>query len=588
MKVEQHHMPHHFTSYRQLRLVIICAVVFVLLSLAVFIAWDSYSEYQTVIKNLETQTQSYARALKEHAQRTFSETDLVLKTTVRQLEEAGGPGQLSQAEQESLLHKNAEDIPQIGSLSFIDASGQMKSISLPTITDLPDMTNRPLYRFHRENSVDELFMNPPVKSRITGKWRLLLSRRVNTPSGAFAGIVMAAINISYFEKLYLSVVTDRNGRFSLASNTGDYLVLVPSTEEVYSSGKKTAPFFRKMVETTSEHTYHNPRSNIAKEYRIVSYNRLDKYPVVAIMSFGRDLALDPWRSSTMKRALTATLMALLIILLTRMLLQQVRLLDQKVQERTSLLSLSNQFLEKEIEDRKKVEENLLEHRYKMEQMASKLSLAEDRERGRIAGELHDQVGQRLILGKIKLDELASEAPDRKSLQALMAVETLIAQSLQDIRSLTFQLRPPILSGAGLVPALQWLAEELRRDHGLTVMCDTERYDTGMRQLRYEIRATLFQATRELLLNVIKHAGVSTAHVSIQQEAHLLTICVCDKGAGFSDLQELAMSSGQGGFGLYNLKQKLEFMGGRCIVETTPGAGTSATILFPVKNDFLEV
>jgi len=588
MRVEHYHKPHHFASYRQLRLVILCTVAFVLLSLASFIAWDSFGEYKTVIKNLETQTQSYARALKEHAERTFSETDLVLKTTVRQIEEAGGPDQLSQTEQEGILRKNVVDIPQISSLSFIDRSGQMKSISLPAITDLPDMTNRPLYRFHRENRSDELFINPPIKSRVTGKWRFLLSRRVTSPSGTFAGIVVAAINISYFEKLYLSVVTDRNGRFSLASKTGDYLVLVPSTEAVYSSGKKTALFFRKLVETTAEHTYHNASSNIAQEYRIVSYNRLDKYPVVAIMSFGRDLALTQWRASTVKRALTATLMGLLIILLTRMLLQQVRLLDQKVQERTSLLSLSNQFLEKEVEDRKKVEEDLREHQQKMEQMAGKLSLAEDRERARIAGELHDQVGQRLIYCKIKLDGLANETPNNATQLAIEDVKNLVERSLQDIRSLTFQLRPPILSGAGLISALHWLAEELRRDYGLTVTYDTKRYDASLKQFRYEIRATLFQATRELLLNVIKHAGVNTARVSVQQEAGLFTICVCDSGVGFSGQQRLPVPSSQGGFGLYNLKQKLEFMCGSLIIEAVPGVGTSATIALPVKNDFLEV
>ncbi|MBV5350396.1 hypothetical protein JZU71_04510, partial [bacterium] len=187
--------------------------------------------------------------------------------------------------------------------------------------------------------------------------------------------------------------------------------------------KKTAEFFRKMVETVPAQTYHNSNSNIAKEYRIVSYNRLDKYPVVAIMSFGRNEAVAEWHSSAIKRGLIVGVLSLLIIILSRMLLRQLELLDQKVQERTSQLSLANLFLEKEIQDRREIEVDLLKHQQKMEEMAIEISLTEDRERSRIAGELHDQVGQRLILCKIKLDGLASGIADRESLQTVTGLES---------------------------------------------------------------------------------------------------------------------------------------------------------------------
>lgn len=566
---------------------IISSVTLLLLFLIAFSAWDSYTEQQAIIEAVELQSKSYARALKEHAERTLSEADLVLQTTTRQLEKPTKQQKLTRTQLEELLRFNIINVPQIGSLSVIDANGQMRATSLQHTGELPNIAIRHFFPFHRDNSSNALFINPPFKSKLTGKWRFTLTRRLTTPSGRFNGIVMIAIEIDYFEKLYRSVVNGKNGRFTLATTTGDYLVLVPSSEDVYSSGKKTAAFFRKMVDLTPEQTYHNPSSNIAKEYRIVSYNRLDKYPVVAIMSFGKEQALVKWRSSTIKRGGVVGLLVAVIIILTRLLLQQIKLLEHTVATRTSMLSVANLFLEKEIEDRKQIETDLRGYQHKMESMATELALTEDRERGRIAGELHDQVGQRLIYCKMQLDGLAAETTDSAALAATIKIKHLVEESLQDIRSLTFQLRPPILAGAGLAAALQWLVAELSRDYGLTVHSDTDQYDPTLKQPRYEIKSTLFQATRELLLNVIKHAGVSEASLSLHRQENLLSISVTDNGNGYASLQEPGTPTNQGGFGLYNLKQRLEYLGGKLVVESVPDAGTTATILLLLTENLLE-
>lgn len=574
-------------SYHHLRRIIVSSVVLLLSLLIIFFALGCYKDYQEIITHTEAQTKSYARALKEHAERTFSETDLVIHTTIQQIESQGGLKRFHQAALTRLLTAMSKNIPQIASLSITDATGQMIATSLPAPGELPNLANRELFRFHRDNTSDELFINPPFKSRITGKWRFTLSRRINTSTGSFSGIVLAAIEINYFEKLYLSLVTGNNGRFSLASLAGDYLVLVPSSESVYQKRKKTAAFFREMVKSTPENTYHNRSSNIAKEYRIVSFHRLDKYPVVAIMSFGRDRILSGWRASVIKRGAIICILSLSIIVLTRLLLRQLRLLDQKVQDRTSQLSLSNRFLEKEIQDRRQIEVNLLEHQQKLERMAIELSLAEERERGRIAGELHDQVGQRLILCKIKLDGLAVTCTNRESLQTVTELEGLVEQSIQDIRTLTFQLRPHMLASAGLFASLQWLGAELERDYGLQVEITLEQHAASVKHLRYEIRPILFYATRELLLNVIKHSGVNKARVLLQRTADLLEISVTDTGSGFTVDHSREPSSRQGGFGLYNLKQKLEYLGGKLLINTQPEQGTSVTISFPLHEGLLE-
>ncbi|MBV5350397.1 diguanylate cyclase, partial [bacterium] len=88
----------------------------------------------------------------------------------------------------------------------------MISLSIPSSDELPSVADREFFKHHLNNSSIALFFSPPFRSSITGKWRFALSRRINTPSGRFAGVVLAAIEISYFEKLYLSVVANNNGR----------------------------------------------------------------------------------------------------------------------------------------------------------------------------------------------------------------------------------------------------------------------------------------------------------------------------------------------------------------------------------------
>lgn len=584
---EHHSIPVITSNYRHLRLIIISSVLALLVTLIVFSVWDCYRDYQNVIKSIELETKSYARALKEHAERAFSEIDLVLQTTIQQINEEGGLNRFNKNKLDKQVKILTTGTPQIGSLSIIDATGRFVYISIPNSDVLPNVSECQFFQHHRNSSSPDLFISPPFKSRVTGKWRFSLSRRISTPSGAFAGLVMATIELSYFESLYQSIVSDRNGRFSLVSTAGNHLVLVPSTEAVYQTAKKTAASFRKMVEATPAQTYHNNHSNIAKEYRIVSYCRLDKYPVIAIASFVREQAVAEWRSSTINRGLIISVLCLLIIILTRLLLLQLKQLDQKEQKRTSQLSLSNTLLKNEIRDRRQIEENLLAHQHTMEKMAIELSLAEDKERSRIAGELHDQLGQRLILCKIKLDGLAVTSTNKESLQTAAELEGLVEQSIQDIRTLTFQLRPPMLATAGLLPALQWLGAELERDYGLLVEIKLEQYTTSVKHLRYEIRPILFYATRELLLNVIKHTGTNTALLVIKRTADLLEISVTDTGAGFSVGQTTETKSDKGGFGLYNLHQKLEYLGGKLSITSQLGKGTCATISLPLHEGLLE-
>ncbi|WP_129127385.1 sensor histidine kinase [Geomonas oryzae] len=257
-----------------------------------------------------------------------------------------------------------------------------------------------------------------------------------------------------------------------------------------------------------------------------------------------------------------------------------RQLEEEVQQRTAKLQLTNKHLLQEIKIRKKVEVELLKQQQKLQDMALDLAMAEERERDRIASELHDQVGQRLILAKIKLDALASNVPTGECETEAEGIGGLIEQTLQDIRSLTFQLRPPLLASAGLEAALRWLGEELYADFGLQV----EFSDDGKEKtLRYEIRSTVFQAVRELMLNVAKHAGTMQCRVAILRSNDFLVVQVDDDGVGLNGDAAAKGATREGGFGLLNVRQKIEHLGGAFSIVGKAAGGTLATVTVPLDG-----
>ena len=290
-------------EFNRLRSILIITIAVLLIFVISLSIWDCYNNFQRVIETTEIQSKSYARALKEHAERVFSEADKALQNTIIKINASGGIDKYSRKELTGLTNNIGTNSEYIGSLSIIGANGKMLALADDLKTHLPDVSERNYFKFHRDNLSITPHVGPPVKSLISNTYRFTLSQRINNSSGSFAGIVVVTFNVNYLEKLYEEIVSGVNGRVSLVSLDGDYLVFIPSDERVYSGSKKTAGFFRKRVAQIPADTYHNPSSNIASEYRIVSYNRLANYPVVAIVSFGKDKAMEGWRQSTIIRVI---------------------------------------------------------------------------------------------------------------------------------------------------------------------------------------------------------------------------------------------------------------------------------------------
>jgi signal transduction histidine kinase len=216
----------------------------------------------------------------------------------------------------------------------------------------------------------------------------------------------------------------------------------------------------------------------------------------------------------------------------------------------------------------------------MKKISLQLVWAEERERERIAGELHDHVGQSLLLAKMKLDALANEITSDSLRVSAEEASSLLGVSIHDVRTLTIRMRPPILNTAGIETALEWLCSSLGDDYALQIDFSN---DCQPKPLSADVRYSLYQAVREILLNVKKHARAGKAHLSLKTENDTLVVQVADNGVGFNH-HDAHLKHFNGGYGLYNVQQRIEQINGGFAVESAPGRGTTVTLMVPLHEN----
>jgi signal transduction histidine kinase len=224
----------------------------------------------------------------------------------------------------------------------------------------------------------------------------------------------------------------------------------------------------------------------------------------------------------------------------------------------------------------KLEEQLshrAEDEQKLKALASALSMAEFRERERLARILHDSLQQILVALKLKLAVLLKSG---LSSESLAEIRSLVDDALDISRSITTELNPPALQG-GLVQGLQWLSEWMRQKLGLTVDLKIESIQLSPKR---EVQVFLFDAVRELLFNTVKHARTDCARVRISTAGDEIRIAVEDDGAGFEPTQLKKVTGEAGGLGLVSIRERTALLGGRFEMESSPGAGSRFRINVP--------
>jgi len=219
-------------------------------------------------------------------------------------------------------------------------------------------------------------------------------------------------------------------------------------------------------------------------------------------------------------------------------------------------------------------EDLLAYQRRLRLLATQLSLAEERERRRIASQVHDHIGQNMAFVKIKLRSLQEKATDADIKKEVENICGVVDVMIQDTRSLVFELSPPILYELGFVPAMEWLCDHMAKTHGLPIEFVD---DDEPKPLKEDLSVFCFQAGRELLMNVVKHACATQAVLSLQREGNRLLMTVEDNGAGFDIAEINRHAAGTEGFGLFSIRERLSHYGGTITISSRPGSGAKVSI-----------
>ena len=230
------------------------------------------------------------------------------------------------------------------------------------------------------------------------------------------------------------------------------------------------------------------------------------------------------------------------------------------------------------EERDQAYTSLEERTRQLRALAAELVSAEERERRRLAQILHDHLQQLLAGARYGLESLRERARTHAARDSVARIDGMLGECMEVSRSLTSELSPPVLHEAGLCAALEWLGLWYREQYGLTVTLEID--DTAVVRTDDD-RVLMFQAVRELLFNVVKHAGVKVAHLQTRKGTDgRVRIVVSDNGVGFDPVAALARAGTTGGFGLFRIHERLGMFGGELQMESSPGSGSRFTLVSP--------
>lgn len=260
-----------------------------------------------------------------------------------------------------------------------------------------------------------------------------------------------------------------------------------------------------------------------------------------------------------------------IVGFVKILLDQTR---QKLQQEQ--LEKINEELEDRVEERTR---DLIENRDRLRSLANRLNRIKETHREELAADLHDNLGQILAVALMELELLQRRIPNPGQTN-IATIKSLVNDAIRYTRDLMSDLKPPVqLKKEDLRTLMDWVATRIEK-HDLRVIIED---DGSPKPLNEEMKRVLFQSVRELLFNVVKHAGVKSATISLNTHDGLVSVVVKDRGAGFDPDKAEQRDSNDGGFGLFNIKERMQLLGGFIKIDSSPGKGTSVTLTAPLDT-----
>jgi len=229
---------------------------------------------------------------------------------------------------------------------------------------------------------------------------------------------------------------------------------------------------------------------------------------------------------------------------------------------------------------KKSMKQIKNYQKKLKNLNTELTLAEEKERRRIAENLHDSLGQTLSLAYIKLSSIVQEDYSPHVKKIINDTSEMLNMAIAESRTITYDLSPPILYELGLIPAFKWKLEQIQDKHGIQTELVGENAEIDIQK---EFNIFLYRIVTELLNNAIKHANANLIELEVKKDKKYYYITVKDNGVGFKTKLN-PKATLKGGFGLLSITERLDNIKGNLEINSDEGKGTEASIVIPISED----
>ena len=264
----------------------------VCLSLLAIDAFQTWNAYDVRLKESNVLAANLARSLAQNADDTIKQADTILVGLVERLE-MEGTGQRQLDRLQRLLVRRVAELPKLHGLFIYDSNGRWLTTNRNMVQNANN-ADREYFAYHRIHPDRTPYISTPVLSRSTGEWIIPVSRRFNHPDGRFAGVVLATVHMKYFRNFYDTFNIGKDGAILLAHMNGTILASRPFRDEKIGMNLKDSQLFREHLSNAPFGTYTTTQTYFDGLNRMVSYHRVEQFPLVAAVSMSKDEIFHGW------------------------------------------------------------------------------------------------------------------------------------------------------------------------------------------------------------------------------------------------------------------------------------------------------